>query len=148
MGDYDCALSVLLIPHCCAGFAHRGGKRAAMADDRCMLFVCSANRLRSPTAEAIFKEHDGLHVRSAGLDESATVPLDRALVAWADRIFVMEQAHRKKLKRRFRDALGETPVIVLGIRDEYEFMQPELIEILQAKVPPFLPRQNERAPPS
>ncbi|MEZ5749405.1 MAG: hypothetical protein R3D83_05800 [Caenibius sp.] len=44
----------------------------------------------------------------------------------------------QKLKRRFREVLGDRPLIVLGIPDDYEFMQPELIALLEEKVPPFL----------
>ena len=31
-----------------------------------ILFVCSENRLRSPTAEVIFSEYDGVEAVSAG----------------------------------------------------------------------------------
>ncbi len=40
-----------------------------------LLFVCRRNQLRSPTAEAVFAEYDGLALDSAGLDRSAAVPL-------------------------------------------------------------------------
>ncbi|MGI2908535.1 hypothetical protein [Tolypothrix sp. VBCCA 56010] len=33
-----------------------------------LLFVCSQNRLRSPTAEVVFSKHEKLEVDSAGLD--------------------------------------------------------------------------------
>ena len=39
-----------------------------------VLFVCSENRLRSPTAEAIFSEHPGVRARSAGLGPLAGTP--------------------------------------------------------------------------
>jgi predicted protein tyrosine phosphatase len=79
-----------------------------------ILFVCTANRLRSPTAAAVFADHPGLEVRSAALDAACPRPLTAELVAWADRLFVMEQRHREKIRRRFREQLGNTPVIVLG----------------------------------
>ena len=45
----------------------------------------------------------------------------------ADVIFVMERHHRDKIRKRFRSVLGQRPVYVLGIPDEYERDQPELI---------------------
>ena len=103
-----------------------------------VLFICTANRLRSPTAEAVFADAPGLEVASAGLDPAAARPLSADLVAWAERIIVMEQRHRDLLKKRFRTALGQRPVYVLGIPDEFTFMQPELIALLQDRVLPLL----------
>jgi predicted protein tyrosine phosphatase len=103
-----------------------------------VLFVCSANRLRSPTAELLFSSWPGLEVSSAGVDPEAVRRIDETMVAEADIIFCMERRHRDKLRRRFRAAVGARPVIVLGIPDEYERNQPELIELLREKVEPFL----------
>jgi predicted protein tyrosine phosphatase len=50
----------------------------------------------------------------------------------------MEQRHREKIRKRFRQALGDKPVVVLGIPDDYEFMQPELVALLQQKVGQYL----------
>lgn len=103
-----------------------------------VLFVCTANKLRSPTAEAVFASHPGLEVRSAGLDAAAPRPLTAELLAWADRLLVMERRHRELIRKRYRAALGSRPVIVLGIPDEFEFMQEELVALLKERVPPFL----------
>ena len=103
-----------------------------------ILFVCTANKLRSPTAAAIFADTDGINVHSAGLDPAAPQPVTDELVAWADRIYVMENHHRNKLRKKFRAALGSRPVITLGIPDEYEFMQPELIAILKRRLPIYV----------
>lgn len=103
-----------------------------------VLFVCTANKLRSPTAQAVFTGYPGIEVASAGLDAAAVRPLTAELIAWADRLIVMEPHHREKLRKRFKAALGPRPVIVLGIPDEYEFMQDELIALLKDRVPPFL----------
>ena len=103
-----------------------------------VLFLCTSNRLRSPTAEAVFAGRAGLQVASAGLGAECERPVTAALLDWADMVFVMEHHHRKALKQRFRDQLGTKSVVVLGIPDEYERMQPELVELLERKVPPFL----------
>jgi predicted protein tyrosine phosphatase len=103
-----------------------------------VLFVCTSNRLRSPTAERLFTEWPGLEVSSAGLDAAATRVVDEGVIAAADVIFVMEQHHRDKIRKRFRSVLGERAVYVLGIPDEYERDQRELITLLKERVPPLL----------
>ncbi|WP_218578385.1 hypothetical protein [Vineibacter terrae] len=50
----------------------------------------------------------------------------------------MEQRHREAIRKRFRKALGSRPVIVLGIPDEFAFMQDELVALLKERVPPLL----------
>ena len=103
-----------------------------------VLFVCSQNKLRSPTAEQIFAEWPGIEVTSAGLNNDAEEPLTVELVEWADVIFVMEQAHRNRLLKKFKRSL-KARLIVLGIPDDYKFMEEALIRLLKAKVTPHLP---------
>ena len=105
-----------------------------------ILFVCSQNRLRSPTAEEVFARWPGVECLSAGVHESANVPLDPELIAWADVIFVMENAHRNKIIKKFGKHLNGKRIVVLGIPDEYEFMDPRLVKLLEAKVAPMLAR--------
>ena len=106
---------------------------------RKVLFLCSQNRLRSPTAEQVFADWPGIETASAGLNVGADNPLTPELLQWADLIFVMEKAHRNKLQRRFRPELKKARVICLDIPDEFEFMDPMLVRILEAKVPRYLP---------
>jgi len=61
-------------------------------------FVCSQNRLRSPTAEQVFALYPAINVASAGTKNDAENPLTLELVRWADIIFVMEKAHRNKFR--------------------------------------------------
>lgn len=74
-----------------------------------------------------------------GTDHDADNPLTAELIAWADVIFVMEKAHRGKLQRRFRAGLAGKRVICLVTPDDYEFMQPELVRLLEARVSRHLP---------
>ena len=104
-----------------------------------VLFVCSQNKLRSPTAEQVFADHPAIEVTSAGTNADADNPLTAALVRWADLIFVMEKVHRSKLQKRFRTDLKTARVICLEIPDEYGFMDEGLIRLLRAKVGRFLP---------
>lgn len=103
-----------------------------------LLFICSRNRLRSPTAEAIFSEYEGLEVESAGLDRDAEMPLSSEAVEWADIIFVMESAQRRKLSQNFQLWLKQKRIVCLNIPDEYDYMEPALIELLKQKVLPLL----------
>lgn len=104
-----------------------------------MLFICSQNKLRSPTAEQVFASHPGIEVASAGTNNDAENPLTSEIVRWADVIFVMERTHRNKLQRRFRGDLRGARVICLEIPDEYEFMDDELVALLKARVSRHLP---------
>lgn len=103
-----------------------------------LLFICGKNRLRSSTAEHIFSQKPGLEVASAGIDRDADEPVSGALLEWADVIFVMESGHLTRLRRRFRQHLKAQRIIRLGIKDEYEYMDPELVEILERKVGAFI----------
>ena len=104
-----------------------------------VLFVCSQNRLRSPTAEHVFASHPAINVASAGTNNDAENPLTPELVRWANIIFVMEKAHRNKLQKRFKSDLKDARVICLDIPDEYEFMDEVLVRLVKAKVDRFLP---------
>lgn len=103
-----------------------------------VLFVCSQNRLRSPTAEQVFADWPGVETASAGTNNDAENPLDAELVAWADLIFVMERMHRNKLQKKYRKALRGR-VICLDIPDDYDFMDEALVRLLKARVTPHLP---------
>lgn len=105
---------------------------------RNVLFVCSQNRLRSPTAEQVFSGRSDLEVLSAGTNHDAETPLTHDLVSWAHVIFVMEKTHRTKLRRKFRESLAKAKIVCLDIPDDYEFMDPALVSLLIAKVGRYL----------
>ncbi len=104
-----------------------------------ILFVCSRNQWRSPTAEHIFAGHSGNDVSSAGTNNDAENPLTPELVEWADTIFVMERIHRSKLQKQFRSSLTNQRIICLDIPDDFEFMDPMLIRLLRTKMARYLP---------
>ncbi|MEJ5263008.1 MAG: phosphotyrosine protein phosphatase [Ignavibacterium sp.] len=99
-----------------------------------VLFVCTQNRLRSPTAEKVFSNFKGIEVKSAGTDAHARTHLTSQMIKWADIIFAMEKIHKEKIKQKYKDKLKGKKLICLDIPDEYDFMQPELISILNEKV--------------
>ncbi len=103
-----------------------------------LLFICSQNKFRSPTAEAVFAKWPGIETDSAGTNNDAETTLTPEQIAWADIIFVMEKTHRKKLSQQFQKYLNSKRVVCLDIPDDYIYMQPELVELLEAKVGRFL----------
>jgi predicted protein tyrosine phosphatase len=108
--------------------------KRAMPKPRNLLFICSQNKLRSPTAEHVFSQHPGIETMSAGTNNDAETPIDGEMVDWADVIFVMERAHLNKLRSRFRMHLGSKRVVCLDIPDDYDYMDPALVRVLKAKV--------------
>lgn len=101
------------------------------------LFLCSRNKLRSPTAEFIFADQPGIETDSAGLAKDADVRLSEEQIEWADLIFVMERIHRTRLNQAFPRALKGKKIVVLGIPDNYEFMDDDLVSILKQKCRPY-----------
>jgi predicted protein tyrosine phosphatase len=103
-----------------------------------VLFLCSQNKLRSPTAEAVFADHPRVEVDSAGLNHDAEVPLSEEQVEWADLILVMEKTHRSRLNRKFGKVLAGKRVVVLNIPDDYDYMDPALVELLKQRCAPYV----------
>lgn len=103
-----------------------------------LLFICSKNQLRSPTAEVVFSEYPNLDVRSAGLSDESPHKVDSDDLEWAEYIFVMETAHKSKLQQKYRNYLRDRQIIVLDISDNFYFMQPSLVTILKTKVARYI----------
>jgi predicted protein tyrosine phosphatase len=107
-----------------------------------ILFVCTANVHRSPTAELMFSEHPDYEVRSAGTSILAKMPVTQHLIDWADIIFVMDEKHegqKSYLLRNFPMSSGlEDKIIVLNIQDRYIFGSEELVRVLDKKLRRYL----------
>jgi len=103
-----------------------------------VLFVCSRNQMRSPTAEQVFSGRAGIEVASAGIDPRCKEPVTPELLAWAEVIFVMEKSHRNKLLKHFRASIKNQKIVVLGITDDYEYMDKRLVRLFEALVPRHL----------
>jgi len=102
-----------------------------------LLFVCSKNKWRSPTAETLYRHDPRVNVRSAGTSSSARKKMtDRDLI-WADLILVMEHKHKEAIGDRFRN-LNLPEIIVLDIPDDYQYMSDELVEMIQTSTESIL----------
>jgi protein-tyrosine phosphatase len=103
-----------------------------------ILFICSRNKRRSATAEAIFRNHPEHAVQSAGTAEGAVHRVNEKLLLWADVVFVMEKRHREILHERYNTIFDTIRLVVLDIPDEYEYMDEELVKMLHDIVNPYL----------
>lgn len=103
-----------------------------------ILFICSRNQWRSPTAEKIYSKDDRVNVRSAGTNPSARKTVNAKDIEWAELIFVMEHKHKDRLKSSFARQLQYKKIIVLDIPDEYRYMDEELMKILRCSVELYL----------
>jgi predicted protein tyrosine phosphatase len=99
-----------------------------------ILFICGKARKRSPTAAAVAAEQLGFHTDFAGLSADADERVTPEHLAWADTIAVMEKAQLLRLKRQMAPALKGKRLVSLDIPDSYEFMQPELVELVLARL--------------
>jgi predicted protein tyrosine phosphatase len=102
-------------------------KRSHMQKKRKVLFICTANQMRSRTAETMYKDDPRFEVKSAGTSSFATKTIDEPLVSWADIIVVMERRHQREINRKFSDIVRHKTVLRLDIPDRYRYMDPSLV---------------------
>ena len=105
---------------------------------RKVLFVCTANLQRSPTAERLFDGwKSNWEAKSAGImPEPGGTPLSQTLLDWAEFVIVMEPIHSQFIRENFKCAANK--IRVLNIADRYFREDPELIRELRIKVTPIL----------
>lgn len=103
-----------------------------------LLFLCSRNQWRSPTAESLFRGDARYEARSAGTENAARVKLTAGHIGWADVIFCMENKHAARVRERFRDEAADKPVHVLRIPDDYRYMDEALIAHLRSELAAYL----------
>jgi predicted protein tyrosine phosphatase len=115
----------------------------AISTAKKLLFVCSQNKLRSLTAEKLFEGSPHYQVRSVGTQPDARVVVTEGHLGWADIIFCMEKSHVNRLHRKFKETLRGKRVICLHIPDEFEFMDPFLVDEFRAKLPPYVTLPEE-----
>ena len=94
-----------------------------------VLFLCSQNKKRSPTAEEIYSALDSLEVRSAGINKGAVYSLESEDI---------EKKHLENLYRKYPIFTKNKRVINLSIPDKYAFMDKTLIKVLRQKVDKYV----------
>jgi predicted protein tyrosine phosphatase len=111
-----------------------------------LLFVCSRNQWRSPTAAALFDRSDRYVAKSAGTSDRARIKITAGLINWADKIFVMEKRHSAIIHRNYPEEIAgkllaeplQRRIEILHIADDYQYMDAELIEILESRLAEYL----------
>lgn len=103
-----------------------------------ILFICSANKMRSYTAERVYQRDDRYQVRSRGTERGARIKVTAGDIGWADVIFTMEPKHTQRLRSKFGEQLMGRILITLFIEDIYEPMEPALIDELNFKLTPYI----------
>jgi predicted protein tyrosine phosphatase len=103
-----------------------------------LLFICSRNQWRSPTAANLFKNSQLYVAKSAGTSDKARIKLTANLINWADQIFVMEKRHAAIIRQNYPNLIADRSIITLQISDDYQYMDPELIEILESRLAEYL----------
>ena len=98
-----------------------------------ILFVCTANKMRSRTAEEIYKIDERFLVKSAGVASFADVPLNLEMLNWADYIVIMEEMHDEWIRQCYPSYYLQKneKILSLEIPDLYNFMEPELISMIR-----------------
>jgi len=111
-----------------------------------ILFVCTANRMRSKTAEKIYKDDERFIVKSAGVAVFADVPLNLELLKWADYVIVMEDMHVEWIRESYPGFFlrKHEQILCLDIPDIYNFMDFELVYQIESK---FETRYREEIKP-
>src|SRR5882757_3133717 len=99
-----------------------------------ILFVCTVNRMRSATAHKIFESDPRFEVDSASPDKSANTVLEPEQLDWADAVIVMEKYHRNFIKDIYPEDYGKKKIVCLHVPDDFDFMHPDLIDILKDKL--------------
>ena len=113
-----------------------------MSNKKKVLFICNQNRLRSPTAEKLYCNCENIETKSAGINKDALNQLTSELLEWADIIFVFEKRQRNIIHKRFKEIYSRKQIICLYIPDDYEYMEPTLIELLKEKLKPYIGLPN------
>lgn len=102
------------------------------------LFICTANKDRSPTAKALCAQYTHLEGLSAGTSKYAKRPLTEELVRWADVLVVMERGHLEHIREHYPEAAEGRPIHCLDIPDEFRSMDPALVRMLRERLQPIV----------
>ena len=104
-----------------------------------VLFICSANKQRSKTAEDYFASKYSIHeFLSAGTNlkicrKEGTTELTEDLLQWADKVYVMEKRHLEQIQKH-TGSTYYSKIKILDIPDVYKYYDGDLISILEEKV--------------
>jgi len=97
--------------------------------DKRVLFVCSAGILRSATAARIYAAK--YNTRCAGSRYYALIPVSDELLLWADEVVFVNKENYQDVADKFDLDTFSCSVRILDIDDDFEHMNPILIQQLK-----------------
>ena len=97
-----------------------------------VLCVCSAGLLRSPTMAVVLSAPPyNFNCRAVGVDaDHALIPIDDVLLHWADEVVCADTYQRDMVEAKLLELKIETKVRSLNLPDEYDYRDPQLMEII------------------
>jgi len=99
-----------------------------------ILFVCTLNKVRSVSAERLYRRTPGIAVRSAGTSDRAAHRVTKEDMTWADKVIVFTPGHEEWLRANFEGTLP--PIVDIGVPDLYAAEGPRLnAELMEALTP-------------
>lgn len=101
-------------------------QNAFQGPDKRVLFICSAGILRSATAARIYAKK--YNTRAAGSERYALIPVTEELLLWADEAVFVNEYNHYSVTRKFDLDTFDCKIKVLNIPDDYEHMDPQLID--------------------
>lgn len=114
---------------------------------RRVLFVCTQNKVRSLTAEHLYRVRPDLEVKSCGTATFAKNQLSKELLDWAEAVFTFDESQMEAIEKNFASVAQGKPVICLGLPDIFTYKSDALVVKLTAKIEPHLGRPNAKKCP-
>lgn len=109
--------------------ALHNSKNPFQGDFKKVLTICSAGLLRSPTLAWILGQ-DKYNTRSCGIHDYALIQIESVLVNWADIIIFLHKDVYEACPLPYKECKNKQ-IIVFNIPDEFEFRDPNLINLLK-----------------
>jgi predicted protein tyrosine phosphatase len=110
-----------------------------------VLFICTQNKVRSLTAEHLYRVRADLEVRSCGTAAFAKNQLTEEVMKWADMVFIFDELQADAIEKKFgKDVFGKE-IISLGLADVYQYKSESLVLKLTAKIEPYLGRPSAKS---
>jgi len=112
-----------------------------------VLFVCTQNKVRSLTAEHLYRVRPDLEVKSCGTATFAKNQLTAELLNWAEVVFFFDDSQLEVIRKNFGKEAEGKPIISLGLPDVFTYKSDALVVKLVAKLDPYLGRPNAKKCP-
>jgi predicted protein tyrosine phosphatase len=114
--------------------AIRIARNLYQGDYKRVLCVCSAGILRSATAAVVLSQAPyNFNTRCAGAEKYALVPINDALLVWANEVVCMTREHADKVYNHLLDWQESPKILCLNVPDDYAYRDEELIRLIKQR---------------